>query len=465
MKVQESTTGRKERIVLSAMILDESALARLTPVWVPDFFSNDYANLVGTWCVKFYQRYGKAPGVRITERFYDWSEDRGEDDGLVATVGAFLTALSDEADNPDPPTVEYVLDAAGQLVQENTLRRLSEQIEANLDVGNLEKASEVLSNYRPIEIGSANGVNLLEDFAAWEQAFTSRTDGLFKLPGAVGKFYGNSLRREGFISMCGRAKIGKSWFLFDMAYQALINGLNVALFSVGDMSQDDVMLRFGSRVAKHPAPGVEFPVVCNYPKELQIDPDRETKVLRSKRRFEEALTVEDAKKHLMALNELDTTGSIKLFTYPNISITAEGVRSVLLTQADADWVADVVVLDYMDILKKPSSGNDGRDGINDNWATMRRISQELHGLVFTATQADAKSYSSSLLTMENFSDDRRKNDHVTGMVGINQTIVEKRQQLYRLNWMLTRDGEWPTDRCVSCAAALAVANPYVVSSF
>ena len=106
-----------------------------------------------------------------------------------------------------------------------------------------------------------------------------------------------------------------------------------------------------------------------------------------------------------------------------------------------------------------------RDAINNTWKAMRALSQRRHCCVVTATQADADSYDSWLLSMSNFSEDKRKYAHVTAMAGINQTQPEKERGIYRLNWLVGREFEFTESQVVWTAACLTVGNPAILSVF
>jgi len=129
-------------------------------------------------------------------------------------------------------------------------------------------------------------------------------------------------------------------------------------------------------------------------------------------------------------------------------------------------VHNCIVIDYADILAPPiKNAVESRDQINATWKMMSKMRQELHCLVVTATQADADSYDADILKRSNFTDDRRKHDHVTAMLGINQTSVEKERGIYRLNW-LDRRGEAYSEREVCyTAGCLDIADPFIKSWF
>ena len=94
---------------------------------------------------------------------------------------------------------------------------------------------------------------------------------------------------------------------------------------------------------------------------------------------------------------------------------------------------------------------------------MRRLSQERHCLVVTATQANAASYDKKVLTMMNFSEDKRKMAHVTAMFGLNQTPDEKRQNLMRVGPIVIREGEFNSLNTVTVLQCLDIGRPYIGS--
>ena len=76
----------------------------------------------------------------------------------------------------------------------------------------------------------------------------------------------------------------------------------------------------------------------------------------------------------------------------------------------------------------------------------------------------ARGYDAWVLRKKDFSEDKRKNAHVTGLIGINQTSEEKQFGIYRLNWVALRDGKWSDSQVIWTAGNLAVANPCMVST-
>jgi replicative DNA helicase len=135
--------------------------------------------------------------------------------------------------------------------------------------------------------------------------------------------------------------------------------------------------------------------------------------------------------------------------HPNSSINVKGIDGVLdRWAAERGFIPDVIVVDYADILAPENDGKDARHQVDETWRSLRRLSQERKALVIAPTQADAASYDADVLSTSNFSEDKRKHAHVTGMLGLNQTFEEKADNIMRLNWILLRESEFDANRCL-----------------
>jgi hypothetical protein len=131
----------------------------------------------------------------------------------------------------------------------------------------------------------------------------------------------------------------------------------------------------------------------------------------------------------------------KLVTYPSGTLTVDEMESCLDEwERQDDFVADIIISDYADIMDARVS--DFRHKQNEIWKGLRSLSQKKRTLVVTATQADAASYRANSLTLSNFSEDKRKFDHVTAMFGLNQSPDGRERQLgiMRINELVIREG-------------------------
>jgi hypothetical protein len=203
------------------------------------------------------------------------------------------------------------------------------------------------------------------------------------------------------------------------------------------------------------------------PKEIILDANGEA-VVKTEKKDYEPLTYKEflrAREELIAVTGSRDLDHLRLKCIGGGLICAGDIENDVAGFVRDGWVPDLVVIDYADELApEPDTRRmDKRDQINENWRVLRRIALKYHCLMVTATQAAARSYDKRTINRKDFSEDKRKNAHVTGMIGLNQFAEEKVGGLYRLNWILLREGAWAESQMIWTAGNLALANPCMVS--
>lgn len=459
MKVQ-TRHENEERRILIGMVVDRGLLARVSPRWEGELFRSRWANLIGGWCVTFYQKYGKAPNKTVQSLFDSWAAKNGDNE-TIELVDKFLSSLSNEyAQLKRDSNTEYLIDLAARYFNRIKLSRLTEAVSEDLEAGDVDKAQKRVATYGRVEMGKGGAVEPLKDKEALRRAFESKREPLIKYPGALGTFFSDSLERDGFVAFMGAEKKGKTWWLLDIAWRAVLQNRRVAFFEVGDMSESQIMLRFASRAAKRPVKAG----TVKYPTYLEVG-DNGPEVTHKDKIYAKPLRWQRAWKACEEITKTTDGTLLRLSVHPNSSLSVLGVKAILADWEREGWVPDVVVIDYADILDPPIRSAESRDQTNATWKQLRSLSQDKHCLVITATQANAASYRAETVDRSNFSEDKRKLAHVTGMVGINVSTQEKRDGLCRLNWVVLRESEFMDDQCVYVAGCLGLGNPAIKSSF
>lgn len=468
----EGYENTKERTVLIGMVTDQTVLSHVASVWDGKLFQSPYANVIGDLCVKHYLRHRSPPKRGIESLFGSWAAE-GRQDDLVSLCESFLAGLSAEYERDDLPNPGLIIDQAGDHFSHIRLRRMSQEVEAHLAAGRIDKAEEARVSFRPIQIGVGAGINFFGDRKVVSACLRDGNDQLFAYDGALKEFFFGTLERDSLIAFLAPEKVGKSYWLQDLAYRAMLAHCKVAYIECGDMSEDQVGRRFLARVSGRPykAPRGQWPYRVKFPTYLTAPAEDEAlaSVDHEERVFDAPLSEPlawSACRNMLADHFGSEECPMRSSFHPNSSINVEGIRAKLDAWALEGWTPDVVVIDYADILANPSGRfTDNRDAVNTTWKQLRRLSQELHCLVATATQADADSYDRKLLSRRNFSEDKRKLSHVTGMIGINMTAQEKEKGICRVNWIVRRDGEYSWKQVVHVAGCLAVSQPAVKSIF
>lgn len=466
----EKRDGSRERRVLLGMVVDQVVLSSIAPKWDDKLFSSEWANEVGKWCVKYFERYGKPPRQAIEGLYESWSS-RHPDKSTAKVVEKFLTELSGEYDGEEINS-KYLLDLASEHFTRVKLMRLRDQLDGDLDTGKLSDAEKRVNTYTKVDIGTGAWIDVLNDRSAVRRVFERKSEPLITYPGALGKFFGSTLERDGFVAFMGREKIGKTWWLLDIAWQAMLDRKRVAFFQIGDLSEEQINGRFLTRAIRRPFDADEWPCTVKIPSAMTRsegeDGKAEIVVEYKEKTFEEPFSEEEGWKAFrkVAENRIKSDNPyLRLQVHPNSTLTVAALRNELKTAERNGWVPDLVVIDYADILAPAPGYSESRDAVNANWKALRAMSQEFHCLVVTATQANAESYRAEGLDMRHYSEDKRKFAHVTGMVGISQTEPEKEQEVMRLNWLVLRERRHSVKRYVYTAGCLAVASPAIRSTF
>jgi len=467
MKI-EKRNGSDERSILIGMIVNRSVLGRIASVWSKEgLFKSKWANIVGNWCISYFEKYEDAPKKAI-EGIYDvWAKNKDKE--TAGIVEKFLSTLSDQYENLGSEiNPDYLIDKAGVYFHKIAMRKLSENIESYIDTGDLAKAQKAIDKFGKVEVGVGAGIDVLRDKAAIRKAFESNREPLITYPGALGEFFEDALCRDSLISFMAPEKRGKTFWLLDISWRGMLQRKKVAFFAIGDLSQDQMMRRFQIRAARRP----EKAKAIKYPIEITKNKEEPFAIVESEeRKFKGTLSWKDGLKACAeAIKKTRSSETLlQLSCHPASTLSVSGIEGALRSwerNGNHPWVPDIIVIDYADLLAPPSGlPLETREAINATWKALRALSQKRHCLVVTATQADAASYNATIIGASNFSEDKRKLAHVNGLIGINQTSEEKQEGIQRLNWIVLRESEFNTQRCVHVAGCLAIANPAIRSTF
>lgn len=460
----ERVDGTPERKVVLACLIDKHVLGRVAAKWSPSALPSKWACLVVGWAVDYYKEWKRAPAHDVQTQFEMW-RPTANDPATVELVAAFLETISgDHKKLKEGINAAYTLDVADGLMKRVQSVELRDKLTAYIEADDIEKAVSTAVAFRPVELNSSSWIDVRADEAAMVEAFDRRSEVLIEYPDALGKFFGRSLERDGFVAILAPEKRGKSQWLMDMAWRAVEQGRRVAYFEAGDMSRDQVLRRLGVRAAGRPQEGnplypFKIPILIDAPAKRAGLASVEYRDDYHKKNLTGPEAHAAVQKHL-------PPDRFRLSVHPNSSISVYGIEAEIDSWRRDGFAIDVCFIDYSDILAPLDKKADVRDQINQTWKALRALSQKYNCLVVTATQSDAESYDAHSLGRRHFSEDKRKYAHVTGMFGLNQSPkTEKEPGIYRLNWIVLRDGEYSENDFVYVAGNLAIGQPALVSTF
>lgn len=471
MKTERYDGGRERRAVI-AMITSDRALAAIAPLCRNGpAFPSRWADIVARWCVTYHDTHSSAPGKAIESLFSSWAgtrEARGDVD-TVNLVERFISSLSEEYETQDLPADEHLIEEGRAVILKAAVRRLATELEDDAAGGDVTRAMERVEAFRSIT-SAANGggcIDVLRDADGVRGAIErSLKDPLVTFPGDLGRMLAPASHRDMLLAFQAPEKRAKSFHLINFAWRAMQQRRHTLFYACGDMTAEQMHARFIARAAKRPMK----PRNVQYPVKLErIDGERvDYKVTHEIRKWKEPMTFQEgwrAYQDSLERYVRDDASFLDMYVHPAGTLSVATINGECKRRAQAGRPADVVVIDYADLLMPPPGLKESRDKINAVWTSLRALSAEHRCLVVTATQARADSYRKRTQDMRDFSDDKRKLAHATGIVGINQTSDEKRLGLQRLNWLVLREDDFVSERCCVVAGCLALAMPAIRSTF
>lgn len=460
MKVTEYKNGGTARAVLTGMIVDPAVLGAVSQVWDGSNFGDRWSDIVGSWAVKHWRKYGKAP-QRAIENYFDKFCESGRDQDTVDIIEKYLRALSQEYErNGHGPAPEYLKDLAAKHFDIVRYRKLKDELEGGLVTNDLESLDKAYSEFRKVEIGVQAGTHPTGPDTDLTGVIGDREDrSIVKFPDAAGAFFSLMLERDAFIAYMGMEKGKKSFNLLDLAWRAYLQDRRVAWFVVGDMSEAQVKRRLVSRAAGRPVMSdtkVRKPVSIE---EGGKDVTFETKS------YSGSMTEEETRRALAKHAAKHDPENLWLSVYPRGAITSSGILSLLRERAKDGWLVDICIVDFSDNLGPENTKLEKRHQIDETWGILSAIRQELHCLLVTATQCRREAYGTRTLQRKDVPESKFKLAHVTGMVGINHTDHLDNLGVLALNWVAGRDLDFSEEKLCYIATCLPIANTCVVSTF
>ena len=505
-----------ERHIVIGLITSTDYLQKIEKSWNSEYLESSTAKHLAAWCWEYYNKYNKAPNQDIEGIFYQKCREGLNTDIAEEFEEEILPDLSVEYERKGF-NLDYLLDQSKKYFSERHLQIHSETIKALVQQGDLIEAERLANSYTPVQTNSGNAINL-SDQTSLERiahAFDSASKPLFYYSGALGQFLNHQLIREGFIAFMASEKRGKSYLLLDIAKKAVQQRLKVAFFQAGDMSESQQIRRIGINLLKksdreeycgkmyEPVKDCIFNQLDQCEKkvrECDFGPFKSSSIEHLRYHItrdeiidqvegnDDYLPCHNCKEYQQKswgavwLKKVDAGNPIEkyevmrafekyfikkkrqlmLSTHANNSLSVHDIKSILDVWYKESFIPDVVIVDYADLLTTIRQKEE-RHKQNEIWKDLRSLSQERKCLVITATQADADSYDRNLLSLKNFSEDKRKYAHVTAMYGLNQDKYgrEKEIGIMRINELLAREGD--QSRAVTVLQNLRRGQPVLTS--
>ena len=456
---REKLNTLSERDLLVGLITSEKFCREICPILNPRLLEIEYARIVAGWIKDFYSNFKKAPGKDIMKLYRAKCEEIIDED-LQDNVLTFVEKVCKDYENLKTFNDEFALQEAVTYLKARSLKNLNEDIDAYLTSGDISKAENAITKYKSVEKSSGKSVSLLHNTQSLINSFTQEDELLFRFPGAYGDVVGD-VNREDFISYLAPMKRGKTFALIDAGVEAVKNGLKVLHVSL-EMSESKMQKRYWTALSgqlNKDRDDIEY----SYFEKMDTD-SKKCWAIEHKTISRKAVSIADIQKKQKTFRRLFRGGDIRIFAVPAYNLTVEQLDLEIdrLNQQE-EFVPDVVIVDYADIMTPSDKGNDYRNQLDGIWKRLRGLAQKRKCVVFTASQSGRASINKDA-DSKDIAEDIRKLAHITSMVSLNQTPSEKKAGILRLKQLALREGEQEFREAV-CTQCLSIGRIVTDSHF
>lgn len=438
-----------EKDILVSLIVSDEFCKEISPIIDIKDLQVDYSRVIVSWIKPYFEEFGKAPKTDIL-KLYRSHISEISNESLQNNILTFIEKLDEKYSGKRNDA--YAIQEAIKYLKSRNLQNLSQDIEAYITSGDIDKAESLITRYRKVEKDSGESVDLLNDADIVRESFTEEQDKLFSFNGAYGRLVGD-IHREDFVAFLASMKVGKTFTLIDCGIEALKNGLNVVMFSL-EMSRTNMIKRVWKSLSGQVTEDVEITV----PEFVQ---EGEKYRVEEKTVHKKASSILEVEKKQKSLKRLFRGGNLKIFAEPAYSMTVEKLETKLDDLNHNGFIPDVIIIDYADIMLPSNSRLDYRNQLDDIWKRLRAMAQKRKCAVFTASQASRGAINKEA-TADMISEDIRKLAHVTSMVSISKDEYCKNHSLAMFSQLAVREGEPITERVIA-TQCLSLGRPVLDS--
>lgn len=200
--------ARIEKNIITGLIVSDDFCKRIAPILKcnPNYLKVPFARTVAKWCGDYYERYKKAPEKHIQDLYDKHSKQMDEDDRELTSE--FLEHISDEYEKAKTFNPDYVIDDAINYFSKVSIENLQNKLSLNLEKSNIEKAEKSIADFKPLDFETDVDDIFKDGTTAKDLKHENMPEIKWIIEGIIPK---------GLTLLAGKAKVGKSFFLLNVA--------------------------------------------------------------------------------------------------------------------------------------------------------------------------------------------------------------------------------------------------------
>lgn len=487
-ELRPETTVEKQ--ILTAFIISDELLHQFSNVAKLEYFQSSFIREIVGWAFEYYKSYQKAPKTYI-QSIFDFKVADGKVDGAESKlIEQLLTELSHQFEVQNEVNVNYYADIIEEYFKRRELEITVNVVQNLLRENRVADAEYTVVKHNQIVRVREDFINPFEEEVI-RKTFEESTNDFFRFPGQLGDFLGD-FDRGWLVGLAGPFKRGKTWYAQEFAVQAMLSFRKVLFFSLemaekqmnerlykrltvtGDMSKT---YRFPIFDCKHNQTGTclrpermnretlfddeeswqQLPPAFNINSTYQsctvcrhngtLDQFYHPAVWYEPRRRPEY----DERRIALKLRQLQMYFPyLRYKCYPRFSANVSDLkRDVQMLEWLYDFVPDVIVIDYADILRPEEGASEGFEKEDRTWIALSQLAMEKNCLVVTPTQVTKAGQNATQIGVQHQARWVGKMGHVDAMFALNQTEKEQNKGLMRFSTIAHRHNKFsPSHNCL-----------------
>jgi KaiC/GvpD/RAD55 family RecA-like ATPase len=438
IEINDHSEYDQERLFLCQLITNTQLLKEVYTQFDPDLLSSEYSQIIGKWIKQHYKETQSAPGKDLQTIF---SRRSGEiqDKDVVKNISILLKSLSEDWGKYRIVNTTYNAREIINYLDEQNARRLKENIETAIDIGDFKRVPLLASQYQKIQVISASGESIFQNPGKYTDAFHEEDQRLFTLQGALGRTVG-WFRRGEFSAIAARTKGGKSYLKWYCARRGAAASLKVIYFNLEINKK-----MFDRRVFQDlmAMPKVDKEVRIGY-----FDEDGDIDYRYEERKGPGNLTATDIEKKLQKAWTL-YKGDVYPITYPRGKVTVTDMRNdVKRLWEYHGYQADCIIIDYMDIVASDTHHKDKFEIENAIWEATAAWAAEDDVGIISSTQANLDGFDGKSFGAKGVGGVYKKLAHPDKLIAMFSGELDEEQSVVRVKQLYDRDATPSHRECV-----------------
>ena len=474
--------NREKQLVIN-LITNTEFCTKILPVLKQEYFKSEYVMQIIQWVRVYHDAYGVAPKNHMLDIYED--NRRGIDSSVAEMIGNTLQYLSDIADN-EVHNVEFLIDNAVALCEEKHVKLQNEAIAYHLDHNDILAATQAMEDKFTGRADTGTDWHRLDDDTFIRKCIRNMVNqgdidsAFFRFLGRLGEFIG-PIDRGWFIAFLAPAKRGKTTYMLEAAVSGVYQRLNTVVISL-EMPAEQLMERYLLLITGQ-KPGIErknriiMTPLMDCKKGQAGECEKEECVslgsvtdgtgfipydenpewipctaCRGKKDFEPSSWKVPVKKKI--LNEGEYLKKVSKFnkffgkygriiSKPSKSMTVADLRAEVQHLIDNEnFIPDVVVIDYADLILPAQSTGIKRHDLDDIWEDLRAWGQRDRALMISASQTNRLSADADYVKDTHVAEDYSKIAKLDIGIGLCQTDAMKEKGMMNINKIAHRHFEY-----------------------